>query len=232
MILGIVAQGAAYPDSGTGAGGVGYRGVTTGGSTEDVVLALPPGTKTGDLLVLTCELNDENTVAAPSGFTEVPNSPAIGSVHRQSLFYKIAGANEGPVTVTDPGDHVVAALLAFSGIDTANPLRASVSDVKNDNSFKYVFPPTNDVEAGDLVIFTGTNGHDTTGSAVGEYNASDLQVFAAPDTTGIAQTTAGGGGRTLWLAGVSKTGATAQGDLTISGSQSFRTTMTTVFNAA
>jgi hypothetical protein len=88
----------------------------------DVVPGLPTGHTTNDLLLLAVETSAQ-AVATPTGYTIVPNFPIENATAttRLSLFYKFDNGSEAAPTVTDPGDHAYAVIIAYRGVDTLNP---------------------------------------------------------------------------------------------------------------
>ena len=86
--------------------------------TGDITPALPSGIQADDILILFVESAYGEAVTAPSGWEEAPNSPIETSSGgtRLSVFWKRAGGSESAPTVTDPGDHVIGAIIAFRGV--------------------------------------------------------------------------------------------------------------------
>lgn len=86
--------------------------------TGDITPALPSGIQADDILVLFVESAYGEAVSAPSGWEAAPNSPIESSSGgtRLSVFWKRAGGSESAPTVTDPGDHVIGAIIAFRGV--------------------------------------------------------------------------------------------------------------------
>ena len=109
------------------------KGTFTSG-TAGLSVPVPSGIAQNDLLILVVESANQ-AIATPSGWTQVTNSPqftgtaaAAGGV-RLAVFYKIAGASEGSVTVADTGDHTVAQIFAWRGVDTTTPIPQSAGAV-------------------------------------------------------------------------------------------------------
>lgn len=117
--------------------GVGIGTAVNG--TGDISVAWPTHT-TGDVGTLIVQTANQ-AVAAPSGWTEYPNSPigqgtagAAGSV-RLSVFYKYATSGAEPnVTVTDPGDHALAFILTNRGTDSFVPYDATAASTSSGTS--------------------------------------------------------------------------------------------------
>src|SRR3989344_9195390 len=92
-----------------------------------VTPALPTGWQQNDIFLLFVESANQPG-AAPSGYTQVTNSPqgtgTAGSTGATALevFWKRAGASESAPTVADRGNHTDATICAFRGvITTGNP---------------------------------------------------------------------------------------------------------------
>jgi hypothetical protein len=84
-----------------------------------------------DLFVLVVESMNQ-TVAAPTGFTEAPNSPVSNAgtnPTRISIFWKRVQIPEAAITVADSGDHQVASLFVIRGaIETGDPFDVTASN--------------------------------------------------------------------------------------------------------
>jgi hypothetical protein len=72
-----------------------------------------------DIILVVVESGAE-AVNTPSGYAAVADSPQVdgGSLTRLSAFWKRADGTETGVTVTDPGDHALAAVFAIRGCHT------------------------------------------------------------------------------------------------------------------
>jgi hypothetical protein len=91
---------------------------TPGQGTGNVTPGLPAGWQAGDLFILAVETANE-TVATPSGWTAATNSPqsqTFGAVTRLTAFYRRAVGGDTAPTISDPGDHAVAAILGLRGV--------------------------------------------------------------------------------------------------------------------
>lgn len=106
---------------------------TFGASLGNVTPDMPASVAVGDLLLLLVESANE-AITAPSGWTEVTNSPqstgtpaAAGGV-RLGVFWRIATGSDA-VTVTDTGDHTVAVVARFTGAHGTTPIHVTAGDV-------------------------------------------------------------------------------------------------------
>lgn len=90
--------------------------------TGAVSPGIPSGTASGDLMLLFVESYGEGTVATPSGWTATSNSTGgqtTGTTRTMlSLFYKVAGSSESAPSVADTGDHTMAIIHSFRGVNT------------------------------------------------------------------------------------------------------------------
>jgi hypothetical protein len=119
---------------------VGIGAFTPG--TGALSVPVPASLAQNDLMILTVESANE-VVATPTGWTQVTNSPqgtgtaaAIGAV-RVSVFWKIAGAGEGNVSVADAGNHTSAAVIAIRGVNTSSPIHTSAGRVDAAATFSF-----------------------------------------------------------------------------------------------
>jgi hypothetical protein len=104
--------------------------------TGNVTPGLPPGLQEGDTMLLYAEDANE-TVPTPAGWALPPNSPqgtgtaAGAAATRLTAFWKRAVAGEVAPLVTDPGEHIVAQILAYKDcIVSGNPWDITVGNVQ------------------------------------------------------------------------------------------------------
>lgn len=85
---------------------------STGGGTFDT----PAGISSGDYLFLFIETATED-IATPSGWTELSVSPnQYSTTTRLMVFYRVYTSGDFSVTISDPGDHFIGIMVAFSGV--------------------------------------------------------------------------------------------------------------------
>lgn len=104
---------------------VGFRGAGGASGGVGALTATWPGSQQeDDFALLLQEVEASQSPTAPSGWTGVSGSPLSNGVysHRFHLYAKLVGASESSVTVADTGDHQVAQILVFSGVDTTTPI--------------------------------------------------------------------------------------------------------------
>lgn len=148
--------------------------------TGDVVPGLPPGTRLNDILLLFVESANE-AVSTPSGYTAVADSPqgtgtaGDAAATRLSVFWKRATATETAPTVTDPGDHAVAQILAFRGcVDSGNPWDVTSGDVQASAQTGVSIPGDTTTVANCLVVLAVSNATDTATAQTSGYTNTDL----------------------------------------------------------
>ena len=104
--------------------------------TGAVALTLPTGWAENDIFLIFTESSQTEAVTAPSGYTEHPNSPVIGTGTRMHCFWKRATASESGPTIADPGDHCIAVMVAIEGaIQTGSPFVASATGTASGTSY-------------------------------------------------------------------------------------------------
>jgi hypothetical protein len=146
----------------------------------DVVPGLPPGTRLNDILLLFVESANE-AVSAPAGWTATADSPqGTGTgggttATRLSVFWKRATATETAPTVTDPGDHAIAQILAFRGcVDSGNPWDVTSGDVAAAATTAVSIPGDTTTVVNCLVVLAVSNATDTATPQTSGYANADL----------------------------------------------------------
>ena len=94
---------------------------TVASGTGGVSPGVPAGYAADDIFLLFCETNGE-TVSTPSGWTIAPDSPVTDTgagTCRLSVFYRRATASESAPSIADPGNHIIARILAIRGCVTS-----------------------------------------------------------------------------------------------------------------
>lgn len=130
-----------------------------------ITVGLPTGWQQGDLLLLLCESANE-TVATPSGWTQISGSPqsagtpgAAGGV-RLTVFYKIAAVGESSVSVADSGNHTCGVMAACRGFNTDSPFNAIGAQVVNASSQTYDFPSVTTTASDCLMLYAIATDYD------------------------------------------------------------------------
>jgi len=98
-----------------------FRGASTWTNGTGAITNTPhASTATGDLMLLIVETRATQSTGTPSGWTQVTGSPqdsgAAGLTEtRLAVYWKIATAPEGAVSIADSGDHQQAVILSYAG---------------------------------------------------------------------------------------------------------------------
>jgi hypothetical protein len=159
-----------------------YVGAGTKASgTGAVTPALPTGWQANDIFLLFCETANE-AVTAPTGWTEVANSPqgtgtAGGtSSTRLTVFWRRATSSETAPTIADPGDHICAGILAFRNVvETGNPWDVTAGDVLTTASTSVTIPGATTSVPGCMVVVAVATGPDTTTAQCSGWTNTNLQ---------------------------------------------------------
>ena len=118
---------------------------TVAAGTGAITVGFPAGRQTGDLLLMVIETANE-AVTTPGDWLDVPSSPqgvgtAAGTAAtRLNIMYRWNDGTTIVNTVSDPGNHAVARMVAYRGVDPANPFNASAGSVKSTASKTATFP--------------------------------------------------------------------------------------------
>lgn len=131
---------------------------TVGGlasGTGNITPALPSGWQPDDILVLFVESANE-AVSAPTGWTQAANSPVSqtnADVTRLSVFWRRGVGGDGNPTITDPGDHAGARIIAVSGcVTSGDPWEATAGAPDNASTTTADIPTGTTSEKNGLVV--------------------------------------------------------------------------------
>ena len=140
------------------------------GSSADVTVALPAGWAEDDIFLIHLETRGDQAVPVPVGWTELANAISTNSSGiddtRCTVLWRRATSSESNVTITDPGNHVVAFMTAWRGCETSgSPFDATQtsSDATLDTSITATGPTTTVANA--MVVFSTAAGDESTFSA-------------------------------------------------------------------
>lgn len=157
---------------------------TVGGlasGATNITPALPSGWQPDDILVMMVETANE-AVTAPAGWTQAPNSPVSqtnADVTRLTVLYRRAVAGDGNPTITDPGDHAGARIIAVSGcVTTGDPWDVTAGAPDNTSS------TTADIPTGTT---TARNGLVVVGVATGLSGVANSAQHSAWTNAGLLQ---------------------------------------------
>ncbi len=188
---------------------------TATGGTASTSVAAPSGATTGDLLVAVVTSRGAPTVATPAGWTMVRRD-ANGTTMQQTLFVRPASTSNGSTWTLSSAQATVVQVLAYRGVDTANPVVAAAGSVSTTQSI--ALPAVTSVSGGPVLGLAGQGRTATlspaaplverseiTSSTTATYKvtADAADTTATGSTTGPSTTTsngsAGGIGQTLAL---------------------------------
>lgn len=204
--------GAGAADSGTGA-------VTPG---------LPANMQQGDLMVMFVETANEAVTAPQSGsplagdgWTQAGSSPqghSLTDATRLTVFYKFRGASQAAVTVPDPGDHVVAQIIALRAVDMAAPFNATDGSAASVATTSPSVAGITTTAADAFVFAVIGNGRDTNSAQFSNWTNTTLSTapsyFAGEILDAFTNSSNGGGfgvavGRLSTAGSTGATGATS-----------------------
>lgn len=138
------------------------------GGPGSVSPSIPTGAQTGDLLFLHIEGEGEDGNADPAGAgwtlvaTAASDEGGLPYSTRVTLYYCVYDSGSPPsLTVPDAGDHTLAVISAWRGVNQINPIAAFGTD--SDATFSSSHTVSSGVETtldGQLVILFGSYGDD------------------------------------------------------------------------
>jgi len=103
-------------------------------STTPLQVPLPAGAQLNDCLLwatrVTTAANPTITDAAGGVWTQV-GVPAAGTGVRLVIYVSIYNGTQTAPTITDTGDHRQSTIVAYRGVDTANPINQTVGGASN-----------------------------------------------------------------------------------------------------
>lgn len=184
----------------------------TSGNVTQVIVDKPTGTADDDLLVaIMSHDSTAGTLSAPVDWTALFDTVNTGGSTFRA-WYKIAGASE-PVNYTftsSDSDQLIAAIMRFTGHDSANPINA-VSSVNTGNTNSPTCPSVDTTAADTLVLRAfGTDDDDIT--VDGGYPSGHTGIFVRGSAGSWGETSIGAAYTTQASAG--PTGAASFSSLT------------------
>ncbi|MGF3522401.1 MAG: hypothetical protein ACQXXJ_04810 [Candidatus Bathyarchaeia archaeon] len=149
--------------------------------TGNVSPQLPSGWQQNDIFLLFCETANQ-AVTAPTGWTQVTNSPqgtgtaGGNTATRLTVFWRRATASESAPTIADPGNHVVAGILAFRGVvESGDPWDVTAGDTLPSASTSVSIPGATTTVLGCMVVVAVATGPDTNTAQCSNWANSNLQ---------------------------------------------------------
>lgn len=185
------------------------RSYTSNFGTGAVSLTLPSGWQEYDIFLIFTESAQAEAVTAPSGYSEHPNSPVVGTGTRMHCFWKRATSSESAPSIPDPGDHCIAMIMAIEGaVRTGSPFAASNTGTASGTAYNAPdVVSTADGQIGVCAIAMDVDANGFFGPFIdaggGFHNARMTNV--EPSTTGdlaYRGATSGNGGQVAALVGV------------------------------
>ncbi|XXY45932.1 cell wall anchor protein [Sorangium sp. So ce269] len=130
----------------------------TGKNVTSLAVARPAGVVQGDVLLARIANRDhvEAVIAPPAGWTLLRSDQSAAAI-RSWVLWKVASGAE-PASYSfgfDVSANLAGSIVAFSGVDTANPIDA-VSGQKNGNSASLAAPPVTTAAANGVAVWFGT----------------------------------------------------------------------------
>ena len=105
---------------------IGVRSHSLAGNAGAGSIAVPTGTQNGDLLLAWCITDPDGTVTdltAPAGWTQIASD---ATAIRGRIFYKVASGESGTYAFgTSAGSDGAWVIVAFTGVDTTNPIQVN-----------------------------------------------------------------------------------------------------------
>lgn len=204
----------------TGIGSTGdivFRGVgsvdSDSGNTSNLTPGLPAGTAVGDLLITVVESKDNVALSMP-GWNLLFNQNGGAANHQAALFWRVAtGGDPNTVIHPDGGNVVIARIMGFTGVDTANPFETLPLAASNSSFATNSTTTTSGTEIttnpGAMLVFTAHFGERFTANTTpGGFTRPFLSSTTTGTDAGISgfyqlQTTAGAKGpvSTTWSGG-------------------------------
>jgi hypothetical protein len=183
---------------------------------------MPPGHSLNDILLIAAESLVGETVAVAE-YANAPHTPADTSGGGQgptrcTVLWKRHDGSESAPTVTDPGNHIIARMIAVQGcITTGDPWNVSSVSVQSAASLDLVIPGTTTTVAECLVMIFGASG-------LPDADGANFQSVVNADLTSLTEHVddsagAGNGGAIFAASGVKATAGT-YGDSTVTSGTS------------
>lgn len=185
---------------------------TTVSGTGAVTPGVPSGYAADDLLLIFTESANE-AVSNPTGYSQAvaigTGTAAGASSTRLTVMYKFASASESAPTVADPGNHVLAFMMAIRGVDKTNPFNATSTNADTGNNRSVNITGTTTSVSNALVIAATTNVTDTATAQYSNWTNASLTSLTPRYNAGTTQGNGGGiGMATGILASPGSTGNT------------------------
>ena len=184
-----------------------------------------PTHQANDVALLFVESTGDSTVAAPSGFTEILNSPQIVSTPsffttnnytQLSVFWARATSTSMPaVTIVDSGNHNFAQILTYRNVaTTGNPWDVTAGNTKSTRSTSVSVPAVT-TTTNDILVVQAVS-RDTDSDSAAFSNQTNALLTTISERTDTGTTSGDGGGFTVWDGGKATAGASGTTTATVS----------------
>jgi hypothetical protein len=131
-----------------------WRGSTTafGKGATSLTLTRPGTAVTGDMLIAVIDLRSSATVVPPGGWTEILSVQNRTALRQAAYWHVLSAGDPASYQWTWPGATVAGgSLLAYSGVDSLNPIDDSGSQLSG-NSVVMTAPPITTTVSGAVVL--------------------------------------------------------------------------------
>lgn len=185
------------------------------GGTANVTFTLPSGWAIGDILLLVCESNSGETVAAPTGYTQVSGSPISTTDTQIAVFWKRAVSGETAPVITDAGDHIAAHMwLVRNAKTTGDPILATGTTSQGTASATIAFAAVTAPAGGHLAFLAASITRDSdTNPTISATSMSNVE--SGVEGSDAYSTVQGGGGGVVAVWGTSAASGAVGGSATI-----------------
>lgn len=143
---------------------------TVASGLNAITPTLPTGWQPGHVHVIAIETENE-PVPAMTGWDNVGAGAinlATGVVTALTMRYRVAQAGDTDPSVPDSGNHQIARVIGFSGVDTTNPWDVTLFGTETVSDTSVAFPNVTTTVANTMVVHVVATGQDTnTGQSSG-----------------------------------------------------------------
>lgn len=172
--------------------------------TGDITVPLPTSYQVYDVLLLAVSAEEGDAIAAPDGWTQIDPSPQVSGVsdtgNQLGVFWLLADGAETAPVVADTGDHAIAVIHAFRGVDTVDgPVDADGGIFQTSEDTAATMPAVSTSTPDEMVVYVGGHGVSSVdGQAT--LNTLDAELINAAERTNASTTDGAGGGLYVYTA--------------------------------
>lgn len=198
------------------------KGAFTSG-TGSIVVPEPVTKWTGDLLLLVVNTANQ-PIAAPSGWTQVANSPqgtgTGGSARATSIqaFWRIAGPYLYDVTLPDAGSYIAGQMFAFGGVDSTTPINVTAGSVQATAATAWTFPVATTTRADCLILNVVGMDRDANSDNTLLSSWANANLSSGAEITDATSGSGTGGGVGMFAGGLASSGSS--GATTVTSAES------------